>query len=939
MRPVFGLKKVWMRRKAARGVWGIFLTAALAANILPAGGMTVHASEKGAEVLGLSESGEMEDDGVVQGSGELPAEVPGDAAAAYSLAAERSGELDFSQNVNAGDLDTDHYQWDAGSKTLKLKDADIRNTVLLPDDTVTIEIEGNCSIDGLGINKDPNQTHLTFSGTGELTIENPINLSGGNGNILTVERDAHVIAKGGISIGASGGVDSTVTVKGTLTAGSTAEYNNAIYAGKVVVSAGGFLNVSGKTGVVLNGMTVNGSGSDFTGVFIVERGGCFTADCENFNVRVQSGGRFPDGSNADKAISIPEGYLPKDCEVKPSEGVIDFVKKDTDIVYTGPMSIHENHDWLDEWKKDETAHWKACRFAGCDKVSEYAPHSFDNATLKCTACGAVLAVSWNNADQLIYNGQEQKPGFTVTVDSIELDTSKYNTEYRDNTNAGEASVIITGKDDLSFEQTLTFQIAKAAPRITWGGDTQTVVYSGKPAKIEPPTVTLVNGESFKGEISYSYAANSRAGYTSGLPTDAGTYSVKAGIEEQGNYTAAESTVALTVEQAEYPPNRPSDIMNVARKYDKVSSVELPENWQWEETDRDTPLEINVQLPVTAVYEGADKANYKNVTCAVTITRADCDHESTELRNAVAATCQQKGYSGDLWCLECGELLTKGRQTELTDHSGGTATCISGKVCEVCKTEYTEKDSTNHMHTEVRGEQSAACTKEGYTGDEFCTDCDTQISSGSVIAATGHDWNLTGEEAATTTSEGKRIYTCSKCNETRQEAIPKLPEENHEHDYTSAVVKEASCTEAGERKYTCVCGDSYTESIPAHGHSYQSKVTKQPTVSEEGVRTYTCSRCNDTYTESIEKLTDNRPSEPVKRPEDGRPSTGDESDGEGREPSAGDEADGEADRTEAESPQTGQRQMPWQIGAAMLMIALCAGGVFVIRFFVIRRKKD
>lgn len=163
--------------------------------------------------------------------------------------------------------------------------------------------------------------------------------------------------------------------------------------------------------------------------------------------------------------------------------------------------------------------------------------------------------------------------------------------------------------------------------------------------------------------------------------------------------------------------------------------------------------------------------------------------------------------------------------------------------------------------------------------------------------------------------------------------------NHEHNYTSAVVKEASCTEAGERKYTCVCGDSYTESIPAHGHSYQSKVTKQPTVSEEGVRTYTCSRCNDTYTESIEKLTDNRPSEPVKRPEDGRPSTGDESDGEGREPSAGDEADGEADRTEAESPQTGQRQMPWQIGAAMLIIALCAGGVFVIRFFVIRRKKD
>ena len=109
-----------------------------------------------------------------------------------------------------------------------------------------------------------------------------------------------------------------------------------------------------------------------------------------------------------------------------------------------------------------------------------------------------------------------------------------------------------------------------------------------------------------------------------------------------------------------------------------------------------------------------------------------------------------------------------------------------------------------------------------------------------------------------------------------------------------MTKEASCTEKGERKYTCACGDSYTEGIPALGHSYESEVTKQPTASEEGVRTYTCSRCGDSYTRTIEKL-------------------------------AG------AAGSPVESPQTGQPWIPWWIMAAdALIIAMGIGGLFAAR---------
>ena len=49
--------------------------------------------------------------------------------------------------------------------------------------------------------------------------------------------------------------------------------------------------------------------------------------------------------------------------------------------------------------------------------------------------------------------------------------------------------------------------------------------------------------------------------------------------------------------------------------------------------------------------------------------------------------------------------------------------------------------------------------------------------------------------------------------------------SHTHSYTSTVTKAASCTEAGVRTYTCSCGDSYTEAIPATGHDFDGTKCK------------------------------------------------------------------------------------------------------------------
>ena len=61
--------------------------------------------------------------------------------------------------------------------------------------------------------------------------------------------------------------------------------------------------------------------------------------------------------------------------------------------------------------------------------------------------------------------------------------------------------------------------------------------------------------------------------------------------------------------------------------------------------------------------------------------------------------------------------------------------------------------------------------------------------------------------------------------------------NHEHAYKSQQIK-ATCEHGGYTKYTCTCGDSYTENITSKtSHSYSKKVVK-PTCLAEGYTKYT-----------------------------------------------------------------------------------------------------
>lgn len=103
------------------------------------------------------------------------------------------------------------------------------------------------------------------------------------------------------------------------------------------------------------------------------------------------------------------------------------------------------------------------------------------------------------------------------------------------------------------------------------------------------------------------------------------------------------------------------------------------------------------------------------------------------------------------------------------------------------------------------------------GDEKITVTD-KSGKDTTVGTTGSGSSTTVNKG--TTSSGGGSYT---------------PPAQHTHTWDAGdVTKEATCTEAGVKTFTCSCGATYTEDIPAKGHNYNNGVCsncgdKQPEV--------------------------------------------------------------------------------------------------------------
>lgn len=283
------------------------------------------------------------------------------------------------------------------------------------------------------------------------------------------------------------------------------------------------------------------------------------------------------------------------------------------------------------------------------------------------------------------------------------------------------------------------------------------------------------------------------------------------------------------------------------------------------------------------------------------------HQHTEIRNKKEATCKEEGYTGDTYCKDCGEKLSDGKTiAKTTEHTwdGGkvtkAATCTEKGVktytCTVCGATKTEEiAATGHQHTEVRNKVEATCTKEGYSGDVYCTDCGTKLSSGTEIARKAHEYEERERNEANCKRNGYILFVCKVCGDEKREVLPKT-----DHQHTEIRNKmEATCTDEGytgdtyctdcgeklsdgkkipatghihigylgKKEATCendgYTGDAYCKdcgitlkigkNIPALGHTWEKKSVISPTYTKKGTITYICKRCKEKKAVTTKKL--------------------------------------------------------------------------------------
>lgn len=271
------------------------------------------------------------------------------------------------------------------------------------------------------------------------------------------------------------------------------------------------------------------------------------------------------------------------------------------------------------------------------------------------------------------------------------------------------------------------------------------------------------------------------------------------------------------------------------------------------------------------------------------------HQHTKIIDQKKATCEEKGYSGDLYCEDCRLIIQLGHDIAATGHTWDdgeitkeptqTATGIKTYTCKTChktRTEtipmlkghhwddgtvikeptctesgekiyhctdedcnesYTETiKATGHQHTKLIRKKEAACEEEGYSGDTYCEDCKQIIKAGKTISPTGHiNTEIRNKRTATCESEGYTGDTyCITCNKKLKDGqtIPKT-----DHNWTIKEIP-ATCESDGSRTYICdTCKETKVQSIKATGHTYGAWITTQSaTVFNPEQQKRTCSKC-------------------------------------------------------------------------------------------------
>ncbi len=221
---------------------------------------------------------------------------------------------------------------------------------------------------------------------------------------------------------------------------------------------------------------------------------------------------------------------------------------------------------------------------------------------------------------------------------------------------------------------------------------------------------------------------------------------------------------------------------------------------------------------------------------------------------------------------------------MTHVDGVGATCETPGVidhwhCDECDKDYLDEDGKEPIgdvtippishNIVIVAYQAATCTEPGHTAGAYCADCGEVLEEQEEIPALGHDFPEGGYEVTqepTCTEEGVKECVCTRCGETKTEAIDAL---GHAPEETKPEVP-ATCEGTGlTSEIVCTrCGEvlEEQEEIAPLGHDWGDPVvTEEPRCLVPGEEVYTCERCGEEKKETIDALGHDRVSVPDTEP--------------------------------------------------------------------------
>ena len=287
----------------------------------------------------------------------------------------------------------------------------------------------------------------------------------------------------------------------------------------------------------------------------------------------------------------------------------------------------------------------------------------------------------------------------------------------------------------------------------------------------------------------------------------------------------------------------------------------PDEWESDETHHWKECTVCGHEDAKTVHAGG------TATCKDQAVCTDCgraygalDSENhvggTQVRNASAASCTVDGYTGDIYCLGCGEKIASGTAIPALDHDMGEWETVTSPDCtnkgseqrKCSRCDYIETRDLDPMgHTweaDFTVDKEPTCTEDG-SKSIHCEKCDA-VKDSTVIPATGHSFtNYVSNDDATCTQDGTETANCDNgCGaaDTRTRTDSALGHDMGEWE----TVTSPDCTNKGSEQRKCSrCDYTETRDLDPIGHTWEADFTvdKEPTCTEDGSQSIHCEKCD------------------------------------------------------------------------------------------------